>query len=49
VNVVGYDYTGYGPKSGNRRPSERETYRNIEAVYDWVTKRKGVKEEDVIL
>jgi len=37
VNVVGYDYTGYGPYNGV--PSEKQTYKDIEAVYAWVCKR----------
>lgn len=49
VNIVGYDYTGYGPKAGTEKPSEHAAYKNIEAVYDYVTKTKGVPEENVIL
>jgi len=49
VNIVGYDYTGYGPRTNGAKPSERATYKNIEAVYNWVTKVKGVPEENVVL
>lgn len=34
VNVVGYDFTGYGA-SENCLPSEQDTYADIEAVYHW--------------
>eukprot|EP00612_Vaucheria_litorea_P002365 CAMPEP_0171457196 /NCGR_PEP_ID=MMETSP0945-20130129/3371_1 /TAXON_ID=109269 /ORGANISM="Vaucheria litorea, Strain CCMP2940" /LENGTH=273 /DNA_ID=CAMNT_0011982755 /DNA_START=138 /DNA_END=959 /DNA_ORIENTATION=- len=33
VNVVAYDYTGYGVSKGD--PSELETYSDIMAVYNW--------------
>lgn len=36
VNVVGYDYTGYGASAQyGVRPTERQTYQDIETVYDW--------------
>jgi len=34
VDVVAYDYRGYGHSEG--KPSERGTYRDIEAVYNYV-------------
>lgn len=33
VNVIGYDYTGYGPLGGI--PTERQVYLDIDAVYNW--------------
>ena len=33
VNVVGYDYSGYGVCSGT--PTDRQTYQDIDAVFDW--------------
>ncbi|CAN0191681.1 unnamed protein product [Discosporangium mesarthrocarpum] len=33
VNVLVYDYTGYGAASGS--PTESQTYQDIEAVYKW--------------
>nr|XP_043614519.1 alpha/beta hydrolase domain-containing protein 17B-like [Erigeron canadensis] len=47
VNLMGYDYTGYGQSSG--KPSEQNTYADIEAVYTCLEETYGVKEEDVIL
>ena len=42
VNVVGYDYTGYGAslKYGTRT-TERQTYQDIETVYDWCCSAKS--------
>lgn len=41
VNVVGYDYTGYGASAKFKvRPTERQTYSDIDTVYDWLTKSK---------
>ena len=34
VNVFGYDYSGYGGSTGN--PSERNTYSDIDAAYEWL-------------
>ncbi|KAL8200644.1 hypothetical protein R6Q57_011983 [Mikania cordata] len=47
VNLMGYDYTGYGRSSG--KPSEHNTYGDIEAAYRCLVETYGVKENDVIL
>ncbi|KAK9271789.1 hypothetical protein L1049_002153 [Liquidambar formosana] len=47
VNLMGYDYSGYGQSSG--KPSEQNTYADIEAAYRCLGEIYGVKEEDVIL
>ncbi|KAF8105708.1 hypothetical protein N665_0157s0272 [Sinapis alba] len=47
VNLIGYDYSGYGRSSG--KPSEQNTYHDIEAVYRCLEEQYGVKEQDVIL
>ncbi|GFZ19079.1 alpha/beta-Hydrolases superfamily protein [Actinidia rufa] len=47
VNLMGYDYSGYGQSSG--KPSEHNTYADIEAVYKCLEESYGVKQEDVIL
>jgi pimeloyl-ACP methyl ester carboxylesterase len=46
INVVGYDYTGYGASLsyGPFEPSETQTYRDIEAVYEWCLKTGLVKD-----
>ncbi|PQM39426.1 protein ABHD17B [Prunus yedoensis var. nudiflora] len=42
-----YDYSGYGQSTG--KPSEQNTYADIEAAYRCLVERYGAKEEDVIL
>ncbi|KAL3526643.1 hypothetical protein ACH5RR_011299 [Cinchona calisaya] len=47
VNLMGYDYSGYGQSTG--KPSEHNTYADIEAAYRCLVEKYGAKEEDVIL
>ncbi|KAI5651182.1 hypothetical protein M9H77_37187 [Catharanthus roseus] len=47
VNLLGYDYSGYGQSSG--KPSEQHTYADIEAAYKCLEESYGCKQEDVIL
>ncbi|EPS62000.1 hypothetical protein M569_12791 [Genlisea aurea] len=47
VNIMSYDYSGYGASSG--KPSELNTYYDIEAVYNSLKTEYGIKQEDVIL
>ncbi|XP_052181834.1 uncharacterized protein LOC127794624 [Diospyros lotus] len=47
VNIMSYDYSGYGASSG--KPSEFNTYYDIEAVYECLKNEYGIKQEDVIL
>lgn len=47
VNLIGYDYSGYGQSTG--KPSEYNTYADIEAAYRCLEEKYGVKEEDVVL
>lgn len=47
VNIMSYDYSGYGASSG--KPSEFNTYYDIEAVYNCLKKDYGIKQEDLIL
>lgn len=47
VNLMGYDYSGYGQSTG--KPSEENTYADIEAAYRCLEERYGVKEEDIII
>ncbi|KAG5227058.1 alpha/beta hydrolase domain-containing protein [Salix suchowensis] len=47
VNLMGYDYSGYGKSTG--KPTEQNTYADIEAAYRCLEEKYGVKEEDVIL
>ncbi|ESW09975.1 hypothetical protein PHAVU_009G170900 [Phaseolus vulgaris] len=47
VNLIGYDYSGYGQSSG--KPSEHNTYADIEAAYKYLEENYGAKQEDIIL
>ncbi|OMO90949.1 hypothetical protein COLO4_18764 [Corchorus olitorius] len=47
VNIMSYDYSGYGASSG--KPTELNTYYDIEAVYNCLKKEYGVKQEDLIV
>ncbi|KAJ0988249.1 hypothetical protein J5N97_006605 [Dioscorea zingiberensis] len=47
VNLMGYDYSGYGRSSG--KPSEQNTYADIEAAYKCLLETYGAHEEDIIL
>ncbi|MED6170457.1 hypothetical protein PIB30_031109 [Stylosanthes scabra] len=47
VNLLGYDYSGYGQSSG--KPSEHNTYADIEAAYKYLEENYGTKQEDIIL
>ncbi|KAG8072750.1 hypothetical protein GUJ93_ZPchr0006g40683 [Zizania palustris] len=47
VNIMSYDYSGYGASTG--KPSEYNTYCDIEAVYECLKKEYGIEPEDLIL
>ncbi|XP_072950493.1 uncharacterized protein [Typha angustifolia] len=47
VNLLGYDYSGYGQSSG--KPTEQNTYSDIEAAYKCLIENYGAKEEEIIL
>ncbi|KAJ6790832.1 protein ABHD17B-like [Iris pallida] len=47
VNLMGYDYSGYGRSSG--KPSEQDTYADIEAVFNCLQETYGTRAEDIIL
>ncbi|BAT99660.1 hypothetical protein LR48_Vigan06g081600 [Vigna angularis] len=47
VNLMGYDYSGYGASTG--KPSESSTYADIEAIYECLETEYGVSQEDLIL
>ncbi|XP_061953321.1 uncharacterized protein LOC133675831 isoform X3 [Populus nigra] len=47
VNLMGYDYSGYGQSSG--KPSEHNTYADIEAAYKCLEESYGAKQENIIL
>ncbi|XP_073007225.1 uncharacterized protein [Typha latifolia] len=47
VNLLGYDYSGYGQSSG--KPTEQNTYADIEAAYKCLIENYRAKEEEIIL
>lgn len=47
VNVMSYDYSGYGASSG--KATEFNTYADIEAVYHCLKRDYGIRQEDLIL
>ncbi|KMS97257.1 hypothetical protein BVRB_7g177040 [Beta vulgaris subsp. vulgaris] len=47
VNIMGYDYAGYGQSTG--KPTENNTYADIEAAYKCLEENYGAKQEDIIL
>ncbi|KAG9453012.1 hypothetical protein H6P81_005916 [Aristolochia fimbriata] len=47
VNLIGYDYSGYGASTG--KPSESNTYADIEAIYQCLETQYGISQEDLIL
>lgn len=46
-DVLLYDYRGYGDSTG--KPTEEGTYRDITACWDFLTKEKGVRPDDIVL
>lgn len=45
--VIGYDYQGYGASSG--KPSVKGAYRNIEAIYRFLTESEKIPPEKIIV
>lgn len=46
-NVLAYDYAGYGTSEG--KPTEKDTYEDISAAYEYLTGEARVRAERVIL
>lgn len=47
VNLFGYDYSGYGPCTG--KPSELNTYADIDAAFECLREHYRVAAEDIVL
>lgn len=47
VNIMAYDYSGYGKSNG--RPTESNCYADIEAAYAYLTQEKDIKPEQIVL
>ncbi|MDB9496068.1 alpha/beta hydrolase [Spirulina major CS-329] len=46
-NVLAYDYRGYGTSDGT--PSEAHTYVDITAAYDYLTQKRGIEGDRILL
>ncbi len=46
-SVIAYDYAGYGQSTG--RPSEKQASMDIEAVFDYLTRDKNVKVDNIVV
>nr|TKS07478.1 hypothetical protein D5086_0000112430 [Populus alba] len=46
INLMGYDYSGYGQSSG--KPTECNTYADIDAAYKCLKEQYGVKDDQLI-
>ena len=49
VNVIAYDYTGYGLALDQGPPNEVQCYRDIEAVYNYVKEEVGIPTNKIVL
>lgn len=54
VNIMAYDYTGYGLSTGSETgarqgPSENMIYRNIEAAYKYLREQRNIPASSIIL
>ncbi len=47
LNVFIFDYRGYGKSEG--KPSEKGTYKDANAVWEFLTHKKGFKPENIIV
>lgn len=46
LNVFIFDYRGYGNSQG--QPSEKGTYKDAQAAWEYITKNKGIKDGELI-
>jgi abhydrolase domain-containing protein 17 len=49
VNIMAYDYTGYGKPNGTGTPSEENCYADIEAAYRYLVEVRRIRPEQIIL
>ncbi|MFH1371629.1 MAG: alpha/beta hydrolase [Planctomycetota bacterium] len=47
LNCFIFDYRGYGSSQGS--PSENGTYLDVRAAYRWLTKKKGIPQQKIII
>jgi len=47
VNIMAYDYSGYGKSNGT--PSEKNCYTDIEAAYKYLVEERRIQPEQIVL
>ena len=47
VNLLGYDYSGYGASDG--QPSVLNSLADLDACYQWLISVKGMQPKDIVL
>ena len=47
LSVLIFDYRGYGQSTG--RPTEKGTYRDVDAAWDYLVEQRGIPPEQIIL
>jgi len=47
VNIMAYDYTGYGKSTG--KPCEKKCYENIEVIYRYLVDIRNIPPEQIVL
>lgn len=48
INIIIYEYTGYGPEGKNFSPSEKYVYDDVDAVYEHLSKDKNIPDNRII-
>ena len=49
VNVIMYEYTGYGANLNNYKCSEQFCYNDIDTVYNYMLNKRKIKQERIVL
>lgn len=49
VNVLHYEYVGYGLAKDQGSPSEKDTYESVEAAFNFLVNQQGVSPSDIII
>lgn len=49
INVLHYEYTGYGPTRAVDTPSESKAFECIETAYEYLKNEEGVDDKDMIV
>lgn len=49
LNVLAYDYQGYGLSNPKANPTEAKTYQDIQRAYDYIVNKLNYKPENIII